>query len=812
MSKFTKIQSQFRLALSSLMQAPGFVSSVLITMSLTMASLFVVFSLVNSYFIKPLNVMDEKNLYVLEQEVDTPSGTHAHFQSYKAIIHWFKTQNSFDRVAAISPAQFMITSLPGDPKYTATYSTPDYFDIFNVPLVLGQKFSSELKIDQMSDDILISEQLWRSEFDRDPNILGKTIQEGERSYKVIGVVSSSYEAPYMFYQGKSDLWLHFGSDQRFYNNGEWDNPWDNTYGSLKMVGTKKVGLSFEAMFKDLDDSIESIRAEWLEGYKTATDFRPVLTPYRTIELGDKGHLSLFLLAGTIGLFIIAVVNVSNLFFSRALAQHKTLALQAVLGAKRGLLFTSILLQTLILMVSSLLIALFVAAWGIKLFKYLALGKLPLVQSLAIDINLLAVAAILSVLLAYLFAFVTSRLINYKALSRQLQSSGKGGVNQVSGRTVRVLVSMQMALASTLIILACLALTKTHQTLNRPIGSHIDNFYSVVAFVRDENKELSVTERYEKLIKIQNKLEALPNIKRVSTGNSPVSVRITKATINSKQGEQTPFVPQAWVGPDYFDHTGLKIIKGRTFSEEAVRGEKHELMVSESLAYLLEPDGDVIGKVYEGHNPDDEIVGVTEDFNHPNYFAQDKGKHLWWPNQPFSYNYIIEVNENEKLSQAALLLALRAQDPRMNIWEYKSFESEHDKIIYLDVVTLYVSYVLAAFTLLLASVGIYGVISYNLGLRRFEFGIRMALGAKKARLYGLLVKDALMPLAVGIVLAISAVTGIYYAYGAQLTSWLSFEFGLAIPVLLLTIAIALMASYRPMQKIIKNKPMRALRNE
>ncbi len=160
----------------------------------------------------------------------------------------------------------------------------------------------------------------------------------------------------------------------------------------------------------------------------------------------------------------------------------------------------------------------------------------------------------------------------------------------------------------------------------------------------------------------------------------------------------------------------------------------------------------------------------------------------------------------------MLLTLRNEDARFNIWQFISLNEEYGRIIYMDIITLYLSYILAAFTLLLASVGIYGVLSYNLGLRRFEFGIRMALGAKKARLYNLLVKDALMPLAVGIVLAISAVAGIYYAYGAQLTSWLSFEFGLAIPVLLLTIAIALMASYRPMQKIIKNKPMRALRNE
>ena len=135
-----KMQSQYRLAFNSLLNAPGFVVSVLLTMSLTLATLFVVLSLVNTYFVKPLDVLDEKNLYVIEQEVDTPSGTHAGFQSYKAIVHWYKSQNSFDKVAAISPGNFIVNSLPGEPRVVATYSTPDYFDLLKVPLLLGKSF------------------------------------------------------------------------------------------------------------------------------------------------------------------------------------------------------------------------------------------------------------------------------------------------------------------------------------------------------------------------------------------------------------------------------------------------------------------------------------------------------------------------------------------------------------------------------------------------------------------------------------------------------------------------------------------------
>jgi len=812
MNAFIKTKSQLSLAYKSLSNAPGFVASVMVTMSLTLATLFVIFSLVNTYFFKPLNVLDEKKLYVVEQEVTTPAGVHSGFQSYKSIIHWYKTQSSFEKLTPVSPNNMVFTNLPGEPKLAATFATPDYYDIFNVPIILGQKFSPDLKLDQASDEVIISEKIWQQYFDKSPDVLGKTLNDGERLFKIIGVVADTFEPPYMFYEGQSEIWFHFGSDRRFYNDGEWDNPWNNTYKSLKLVGTAKTGTSQQNIFQDLDDRIEEVRAEWLKGYETSTEFDPLITPYRIVELGDKGHLSLFLLAGTLGLLLIAVVNVCNLFFSRALAQHKTLALQAVLGAKRGLLFTAILSQTLLLMTASVLTALFLSAWGIKLFKHLAEGKLPLVQSITIDTNLLMVAIALSIALAYIFALVTSRLVNYKELGAQLQSSGKGSVNQVSGRTVRILVGVQMALASTLIIFACLALTKTTDTLNRPMGSIVNNMYSVTAFIRGENDVLSVTERFEKNRKIKAVLVNQANIKQVSSGRSPVSLRVTKSNLTDMEGKQTPFIPQGWIGADYFEHTGLKILKGRTFSDAALRGEKFEMLITQSLALQLDPNGDVLGKVYDGHDPKVEVVGITQDFNHPNFYDQDKGAHIWWASQPFAYNYIIETKPGYALTQEDFLLILRKEDARFNIWEFRSLEKEVGRLIYMDTITLYLSYILAGFTLLLASVGIYGVLSYNLGLRRFEFGIRMALGAKKSRLYKLLVKDAIAPLMIGLSCAIIITIAIFSQYYEALSPWLTFDVTFAVPALVLTLVIALLASFRPMQKIIKERPMKALRNE
>ena len=263
MSILRKLTTQFKLAVRSLQNAPGFSASVIITMSLSLATVFVVFALVNTYFIRPLNVLDEDNLYVVEQEVDAASGTHTGTQSYQAILHWYKNQNSFDKFAAISASDVVVKSLVGEPKLVATHATQDYFDIFKVPMLLGQPFSSELSINEPSSNVIISERIWRQYFDAKPDVIGKTIQLMENDdnsliFKIIGVTSKQFESPYMFSQGKSDLWFHFGSDYRYFNNGRWTPPWNNTYGALKLIGTAKQGVAQADMFQDLDTSIESI--------------------------------------------------------------------------------------------------------------------------------------------------------------------------------------------------------------------------------------------------------------------------------------------------------------------------------------------------------------------------------------------------------------------------------------------------------------------------------------------------------------------------------------------------------------------------
>lgn len=278
------------------------------------------------------------------------------------------------------------------------------------------------------------------------------------------------------------------------------------------------------------------------------------------------------------------------------------------------------------------------------------------------------------------------------------------------------------------------------------------------------------------------------------------------------GKETVFIPQAWVGRDYFDVTKLKIIEGRTFSEAAIRGEKHEFLVTKAVNDLLKPGGSLIGEKFMSFDPDNpvEVVGITENFNHPKYFDLHQGRHFWWASQAYGYPYVIKMEQGKTLNREALLQTVRAIDSRIGIWKFDVLEDEYAKMVHMERITLGLCSILALFTLTLAGIGIYGVLSYNLGLRRYEFGMRMALGAKQKRLYQLLLNDTLLPLLFAFLTALVVTLGGYAVFKESLEPWLLLE-----PTWLLSMAVgilvfALFATLYPMTKLLSAKPMAALK--
>ncbi|KJY95762.1 ABC transporter permease [Pseudoalteromonas ruthenica] len=807
----TRLRMHLHMALLSLRQTPGFVAAVVATLAITLACFFVVMSLFSSYFVAPLNVEQESRLVIVEQDNIYPDYNSPGFQSFQSVLHWYETQTSFSRQALVNSGEDVISNLPGEPRIAITYASDGYFELFRVPLALGQHMSRQQRVQEPLDEVLISYDFWQRYYGGDDNVIGQTLVKLDKHYRIVGVVAKNYQDPYMFNRGDNQLWFKFSADARYFND---DNPsaWWNLFRGMKLVGVLKPGATKASTEAELYQNIQEIKAQWKEEFDELDDLKPIVTPFRQAELGDNDDLAIMLLAGVTGLVLIALLNVSNLFIARAVAKHKTLALQAVLGAKRKTLFASILSETFVLMASAVAIALFIAAWGVKLFKWVSSGHLPLVHTVGIDITVVSSALILCILLALLFAWITSRLINFKQLRSQVQSSGKGAVSQVSMRTVKWMIAIQLFLATSLVITATMVLHKSVETLQRPLGSRVDNIYQVMAFIEKNRDELS--KRYDDLQKFLHAAEQIPGVKAVAHGQSPVDRGKRASTITDMSGKGSIFIPQTWVGQDYFEFTGLKIIEGRNFSEAAIRGEKHEFLVTKAVNDLLKPEGSLIGEKFYSFDPDNpvEVVGITENFNHPKFYDEDLGRHLWWPAQPYGFAIMIEMQPGQQLQRETVFQAMQQVSNRAGIWTFKSLEEQYAAITHLDKVTLMLCTALGIFTLLLAGIGIYGVLSYNLRLRRYELGMRMALGAKRKLLYRQLIKDTIMPLVAAFLLALGVSLGGYILFQQSVMLWLSLNPLWLLFVSAAIIVFALASVIWPMRQLIHDEPMAALKQQ
>lgn len=796
---------ELKMAALSLKRAPGFVITSVGTLALTLAVLLLVVSIGSALLIKPLNYPDEERLMIAEQEIIMEDYNSTTFQTIRGHVQWYKTQTSFDSMALVLPDDAIFLSLPGEPRLPVSHVTPEYFELFDVPLLEGRAFNQDENLDNKALVILISEKLWRTKFNASDNILDQSVEMDDKVYQIIGVVADNFVEPHMFNGIDSDVWFPF--DATWY----YENEWGNTFARLRAIGKVAPGTGRSQIITDLENSIETTRPEWAEQWPELQDINPQLRTFREVEVGDKAELSMMLLAGALSLLLIAIVNVTNLFFSRAVAKQQMLAIQAVLGARRQRLFFALLAESAVICVSAALLGLFLAAWGLKGFVILADGEMPLLHALSLDMVVFSTALLLSLLLSLLFAYTTSRLIDYRQLRHYIQSGGKGGATQVSGRTVKGLITAQVTLASVLLIFSAMILSKALERKTLDIGANITDTYNVNAFTT--NRDLSLEEKSLIAKEIRQTLLKHKNIERVGLGGAPIHPRSNANSISTVDGKFIDFIKSTWISEGYLEVFDITLLSGRYFSEAAYRNEVQEMVISESAAKKLVPEGNALGKTFIGlEDKPYEIVGIVEDVNDPKYYEQNLGVRIWWPMQYWSFPLQIKMAPGQTLSRDFMSTELNNINDKIAIWEFFPLQKTYNDALYQETLTIYLTMALAFFTLVLASAGIYGVLNYNASLRRFEFGIRMALGAKRKQLYRLMSRESLLPVIIGMVISGLIVGAILLSLRTQLLAWMAVDPGFISLAIGLTFAIALLACLMPVRALLRGNPITALRNE
>ncbi len=792
-----------KIAWNSLKKSPMFIVSTVVTMASTLGVVLLVSSILSAYFFKPLGYKNEDNIFVIKQLTKTERSETDQYQTVKGMLHWYHNQKTLTDYGLIYKETDMVSGLPGEPRVSISYVTPEYMRVFNPEIIFGRGLTGTEAIGHQARVVLISEASWRADFNQSERVLDEVLTIANQQYQIIGVVGSDYNEPH-FLGTPSTLWIPF-------DNGSHINAkWGSTYNRLFSVGVLPDGVKTEAVVTELDNLIGQIDGEWQGEWPELLGIKSVISSLREAEISDKGDLTLMLFACSVGLLIIATINVSGLFFSRLLHKQKLLAIQSSLGARRSHLFQTLLAESSLISVMSLLFGLVLYFILKSVVVDFFTGYLPAMENVSLDWLVMSVALFVTLAVSFVFAGSAYRLVNYDRLRQYLQSGGKGTALQVSKGPVRLLVLFQVTVASVLLFVSSLILAKALNIKLLDVGADVSRSYQVFAFTTQ--RDMDSETRYQLTRRLKTTLENMDSVKSVAIGISPINQDRYANSISDIDGKDIGFFRSTKIGEQYFSVQNIRILQGRPFSELAYRGSADELIVTENLAKTLSPDGNVVGSVYIGLNDKPhEIVAVTENIYDPAYMDIDDGKRAFWPLQPSYFPFLVKMKNDEPLDRLAVYQTLKETDDTLKIWEFFSLEQLYDRSVFDKVLTIFFTAGICLFILMLTSVGIYGILNYSITIRKHEFGVKMAIGARRQHVFNEVIKETCVVVGSGIAVSIMAALVVLNLFEANLNAWMVFDYSYPVSALLVVLAIAILASLLPVMNMIHRVPIRNLKH-
>jgi len=808
---FNSLKFELLLAKSALLKVPGFSTTVIATLAVTLGALICIFNLNHVLLVKSLPYPDAENLVVVQQVYSNGNEGFSGSQSAPGMLLWYKSQKVLSEFALVFDHKQLLAEHPEQPNALVNFVTPEYFSLLSPQMHLGRTITPNEGLDKHQAVAVLSYETWTKWFKSDKDIIGTKTMIGHVSYKIIGVTAKNFITPANRNNETADFWVPFDYQGLDVNN------WGVMTRAL--IGIGKLKASASTM--EAESTLAAILNKSFQASGNAEpgdEASAKIIPLKELILGNSQDVALLLLSGVIGLLLIATTNVTNLFLSRAAQKQRTMAIQAALGAKPSHLFTAMFAESLLLTTIAALLGLLVAGWGFVLLEELAARQLPRISELGLDRTAILFTFIVVVSLSMIFAKLSSRVVNYDTLQSNLQSSGKGSGLQISKRIRHGLIAAQVTLATLLLIGASVIIEQALETVLHPLGfNEEDVFYLRVDRPKgsDYSPE-SLVEMNLLTLKIKSELTKLPPVINVSRSIAPVIFKgANSMSLSNRSDKRVGHFSFNMVDHNYFDVLELPIIEGRSFSEQKdPRYQINEIILSESLARELVPDGSALGKVFQIQPTQPlKVVGIVKDYYRPGMQDDDGFQRYYMPYAAFEdFGFDIKLKSGGTMSRETILPLLQKINSKLRIRTVVSHETLHAQLIYQHKLAAGLTLVLAGLSLLLAGAGIYGVLNYSTQMRRYELGIHLALGAKTHRLRNMVIKENLTPIFYGIALSVLLAFIIFIVLRQQIDTQLNVNIYAAIAALPIMLIIAFFACYLPVKQVITEDPIKALRNE
>jgi predicted permease len=804
-----QIVQDLRYAGRTLAKNPGFAIFATLIIGLGIGASVTVFSVVNSLLFRPLPFSDPDRLVWVEnggKEGDRSGLTVqvGHFLDYR------ERDKSFSDLAAYF-AFYGVgdNKLTGDGKPERLSGVPvsqNFFQLLGIQPQNGRLFNDDECQWNGPKAVLLSYGFWKRRFGSDPGIVGRSITLNDEPHIVVGVLPASFDFANVFAPGS-----HFDVYFPFPLSPE-TNRWGNT---LAIVGRLKPGTTVKMAQAEADILGPQIRREHPE--RNGLELR--LMPLRD-HVSARLRPALMVLACAVGVvMLIACANLSNLLLARSASRQKEMAIRAALGAGRRRLIRQMLTESILLSCCGGTLGVILALAGTRVVAHLTAFNISLLAGVQVDARALGFTLMIALLAGLIFGLAPALHVSGWAISEDLKDTGRGASSSRKHAWTRgVLVISQVAFASVLLVGAGLLIRSFLRVLDVNLGFQPETAGSLR--IDPSSQYPTQAQRNAYFNEALRRARATPGIEEAGlTDNLPLGANRSWGVGAKGQVYPPGQYPEAFprmVSDGYMVTMGIPLKAGRDFTEHDDPSSKPVIIVNESMARELWPGQNPIGQMVLGACGDErEVVGVVGDVRHI-ALEQSSGSEMYIPmfqcEDLWSVNLVVRSRMSPGAIAADVRGALKPLDPNIAASEFRPLETLVDKAVSPRRFVVILLSGFSSFALILASLGIYAVISYSVSQRTQEFGIRMALGAAPRDLLRLVLGKGMILAAAGAAAGLVGALGLTRMMSSMLYNVPPSDFATFVTVGLVLASVALAANYVPARRATKVDPVVALRYE
>jgi putative ABC transport system permease protein len=793
-------------------KSPGFTLVAVIALALGIGANTAIFSAVNTLILRPLPYR-ESNRLVMVWEFNRTKNVHQNVINPGNFMDWRDQNKVFEEMAAFIDFRTNLTGKEEPVEIPAQGATTNLFHVLGVEPIKGRGFTEE---DATSDanPVIISYNLWQTRFGGDPKVVGQRITLSGEEATIIAVMPAGFQ--WFIKKGSltgkaPELWAPIQFTETNRGRGR----------AYSAVARLKPGVTREqaqAEMNTIGSRLEQQNAQLNAGWGVE------VVPLREQFVGEI-RPALLILLGAVGfVLLIACANVANLLLARAAVRQREIAIRTALGANRWRVIRQLLTESLLLSTLGGVLGLMLAWWGIELLIAFSPPDLLTLEKISINPMVLVFTTAVSFLTGIVFGIAPALEATRTNTSEMLKEGGKGiGGSPRAKRLRAAFVIAEVALSLVLLVGAGLLVKSFMRLQSVNPGFNADNLLTMrVILPTSKYKEEAQKVAFFK--EAVGRIQALPGVQSAGAVSFLPFTGLAAATSFKIEGKPEPPAGQRLstdvrvTDENYFKAMGIPLVSGRTFNADEEREKRHVVVINETLARKYFPGEDPIGKrltISMGEKPEPtEIIGVVGDVKHMSLDTEMKPM-VYWPHPELAYSgmtIVIRTTGDPTQLAAPAQGAIQSIDPNQPVSDVRTMNQLLAESVARARFNTLLLGLFSAVALVLACVGIYGVMSYTVTQRTREIGIRMALGAKRGDVLRMVLGQGMLLAAIGVGLGVAAAFAL-----TRLMASLLFEVSASDPltfaaVSMLLALVALAACYIPARRATKVDPMTALRYE